>query len=196
MALSRTPSFKTVTTSPSLKEVTVVEPRAHAEASTSHVLGPAGHGVLRVEVTGGSEFLEGDAAGLGDLLRLAKAPASSVTSASSLAGTWYLEPAASARLVDGFGPALSGIGHVFCTGPACTLAGAQVVAAPPGEIVVDVPAFGGNLVLSTSARFRPVALVGTGARQGLVMRFAYPRGAPAAITPPTAYVPAPSVLTG
>lgn len=196
VALSRSSSFKTVTTSPSLDEVTLVEPRAHAEASTSHLLGPSGRGVLRVVVAGGSEYLEGNTPGLGDLLRLLHAPSSTVAGASSLAGTWFLEPSASASLVGGFGPTLSGIGHVFCTGTDCSLAGAQVVAEPAGEIVVNVPAFGGNLVLDPTSSFRPIALVGTGARVGLVMRFAYPPGAPATIAPPASFVSAPKALTG
>lgn len=194
VALSRTSSFRTVTSSPSLDEVTVVEPRAHAEASTSHLVGPSGHGVLRVVVTGGSEFLEGNAAGLGDLLRLSNAPAGAVASVPTMAGTWFLEPASAADRVDRFDPSLSGIGHVFCTGPSCTLAGAEITAEPPGEMVVHVPAFGGDLVLDPTASFRPIALVGTGPRQGLVLRFAYPGGRPPAITAPTAFLPAPAAL--
>ena len=195
VALSRSGSFKTVTTSPSLDEVTLVEPRAHAATSTSHILGPAGRGVLRVVVTGGSEYLEGDANGLGDLLRLLHAPAHTLALARSLAGTWLLEPATSVGPVDGFGPSLTGIGHVFCTGAGCTLAGAKVVAEPPGELVVDVPAFGGDLVLDTTHRFRPLALIGTGARQGLVMRLAYPTAPAPPIDPPGAFLPAPAAFT-
>ena len=191
--LSRSKVFKTVTTSPSLEEVTVVEPHRHREAGTSHVGGPAGHGTIRVVVVGDAEYLRGDARGWANLLRLVHARPATLTSAASLAGTWYREPGARAALVDGFGPVLAGIGHVFCTG-GCSLAGAHVVAEKKGKVVVEVPAFGGTLVLDAKAHLRPVELVGTGAHKGLMMRFAYPREVPG-ISEPASARPAPAAIT-
>lgn len=197
--LSRVPVFRTVTTSPSLEEVSLVEPRVAREATTSHVEGPAGRGVLRAVVTGGTEYLAGDVPGWSNLLRLLHAPPATIAGAESLAGSWFVEPPARAALVDGFGPSLSGIGHVFCTGAACSLAGARVAAgqvvAAAGRVVVAVPAFGGDLVLDPAAHLRPVALLGTGARKGLRMRFSYPRGVPL-LYPPASSTPAPPAISG
>lgn len=192
--LSRSRVFKTVTTSPSLEEVTVVEPRLHREAATSHVGGQAGRGTIKVVVVGGAEYLRGDARGWANLLQLEHARPATLTSAASLAGNWYRESTARAALVDGFGPVLSGVGHVFCTG-GCSLSGAKVVAQHKSKVVVEVPAFGGKLVLDTKTHLRPVELVGTGAHKGLMMRFAYPRRVPA-ISEPAGARPAPSAITG
>lgn len=192
--LSRVPVFRTVTTSPSLGEVAVVEPVVAREATTSHLVGPAGRGVLRAVVTGGAEYLAGDAPGWSNLLRLLHAPPAAIAGAGSLAGSWYVEPAARAALVDGFGPNLSGVGHVFCTGVACSLAGARVVASAAGRVVVAVPAFGGDLVLDTDHRLRPVALLGTGTRRRVQMRLSYPASAPHVYAPASS-LPAPPAIS-
>jgi hypothetical protein len=194
VALSRSEVFKTVTTSPSLEEVAIVEPRRHREAVTSHLSGPAGRGTIQAIIVGNEEFLRGDQRGWLDLLQLVGAAPSAAASSSALAGTWYLEPPARARLVDGFGPSLPGIGHVLCAG-SCGLQGAWVEGWKQSEVIVGVPSFGGLLVLDSAARFRPVALVGTGSRRGLTMRFAYPRWSPP-IDAPAQALPAPSAIAG
>ena len=192
--LARVPVFRTVTTSSSLGEVAVVEPALAREATTSHLVGPAGRGVLRAVVAGGAEYLAGDEVGWSDLLRLLHAPPATIGEAGSLAGSWYVEPPARAALVDGFGPTLSGVGHVFCTGAGCSLAGARVVASAAGRVAVAVPAFGGDVVLDTTHHLRPVALLGTGARRRLEMRFSYPSSVPLVFAP-SAAVPAPPAIS-
>jgi len=194
VGLARTRVFRTVTTSPSLDEVAVVEPGLDREAATSHLDGPAGRGVVRAVVAGGAEYLEGDTAGWGDLLRLLGASTSTVAQAASLAGQWYKEPPGSSAPVDRFGPSLGGIGHVFCTGRGCGLSGARIVGERGGEVTIVVPAFGGDLVVGGKGRLRPVELIGTGSHGGLVMRFAYPRRAPL-VGPPASAEPAPAEIS-
>lgn len=194
VALSRARVFRTVTTSPSLKEVAVVEPRKRREAATSHLDGPAGRGMLRVVVTGGSEYLKGDKRGWADLLHLLRAPKATITHAGGLAGRWYVEPPTRAGMVDRFGASLRGIGHVFCTGAACDLAHAKLLSVHDRRVVLEVPAFGGHLVLDARHRLRPLALNGTGARTGVRMRFAYPSAVPP-VTAPSGAAPAPAAIT-
>lgn len=194
VALARAKVFRTVTTSPSLKEVAVVEPRAGREAATSHLDGPAGRGMLRVVVSGGKEYLKGNKRGWADLLHLLRAPKTAVAHAEGLAGRWFVEPPARATMVDRFGAGLHGIGHVFCTGASCSLAHAKLLSVHDKRVVLAVPAFGGRLVLDARHRLRPLALNGTGARAGVRMRFAYPTSAPP-VTAPAKAAPAPAVIT-
>lgn len=185
--LARQPAFRTVRDAPSLREVSLVEPRAHAEAATLSFTGPKGFGTLQVVVAGGSEELRGDTGGWEDFLVQSGAPAALVALAPSLAGTWYSTPAHVS-----YGPSLGGIGHVFCTGRGCSLSGARLVA-QGRTTLVQVPGFGGRLMLGRGDL--PVELEGTGSRAGLLLRFSYlPRAAP--LRPPAGAVPLPAPLGG
>lgn len=186
--LSRRTAFRTTRSAPSLRVVTLVEPRRHAERATLRFAGPRGPGTVRSVVAGGVEDLAGDAAGWADLLVQAGAPPAAVAEAAALAGTWYSTPTAVS-----FGPTLAGIGHVLCAGARCTLSGAHATEIAPGHVVVALPGLDGELTLRPGAHPVPLAFTGTGANAGVSLRFGYPSVAPT-IAPPVSTAPLPPVL--
>ncbi|MCU1489126.1 MAG: hypothetical protein JWM85_531, partial [Acidimicrobiaceae bacterium] len=187
--LSRQQAFRTVRDAPSLRVVTLVEPTERRQAATLSFTGPKGRGTLRVTVVSGEEYLEGDRAGWQDFLLQNGASSSMVAAAASFGGTWYQ----TASPVT-FGPTLSGIGHVLCAGAACSLAGAKVLAYAARSIV-SVPGLGGRLVLGPGIRPRPLALVGTGSRSAIELRFVYLTTTPPVLAPAQA-APLPAALAG
>lgn len=186
--LSRRAAFRTTRSAPSLRVVTLVEPRRHAERATLRFAGPRGPGTVRSVVAGGVEDLAGDTAGWTDFLIQSGAPPAAVAEAASLAGTWY-----STQSAVSFGPTLAGIGHVLCAGARCTLNGAHATQIAPGHVVVALPGLDGTLTLRPGAHPVPLAFTGTGANEGVALRFGYPSAAPA-IAPPLRTAPLPPVL--
>lgn len=180
-----------VRTAPSLRVITIVEPRAHEQAATLVFRGPHGSGTVRSIVASGMEDLRGDANGLADLLAQAGAPASSIAQAGALANTWFTTLS---RV--GFGPTVAGIGHVLCAGRGCSLRDAQLVpGGGPGRTTIALPSLGGRLVVRDTPRVLPVEFDGTGASAGIVLRFAYLRSLPP-VPLPTSTAPLPPALAG